>query len=221
MPSAICAGEVRYFPALPSRIFCTADCRSSLLDGVAVEPATPIAAKTAAAAKTRARFMGPSFGSPPDPHRCYAPTGTSSTPVYRGLSVVEGLRRLVLRQAALEHAAGEDADELAVVHDRDALGVVVLEELEGLIQREPGGERPAGRLRDLADLRLARIAPRGDDLAHERLAREDADEAPVVADVDGAHFRLRQVLAGLLGRRVRFERLRLWDHGVADGLVHG
>src|ERR671930_2080005 len=57
MLRAICAGEVRYLPDLPLRIFSAADCRSSELDGVAVEPVTPIAAMTAAAAKTRGRFM--------------------------------------------------------------------------------------------------------------------------------------------------------------------
>src|SRR5919198_6493453 len=60
---AICAGDVRNLADWLLRIFSAADCRSSELDGVAVEPATPAAAKTTAAAKMSGRFISlPSFG---------------------------------------------------------------------------------------------------------------------------------------------------------------
>ena len=95
-----------------------------------------------------------------------------------------------------------------------------LEEVERLVERDVRVDREVRRLGDGAELRLLRVEPVRDDLAHERLARDDADEPLVVVDVDRAHLRSRQQLSGLLRRRVGRQRARVRDHRVADG-AHG
>ena len=77
-----------------------------------------------------------------------------------GLERVELGRRLVLGQTALEHAAREHADELAAVHDRNALGVPLLQQPERLVQRQLRVDRPVRRLGQLADRRRPRVAAR-------------------------------------------------------------
>jgi len=98
---------------------------------------------------------------------------------------------------------------------------VFLQEAEGGVERHVRLQQPVRRLGDLADGRRARVEPGSDHLADERLARDDADEAAVVADVDCPHLRLAQVLARLLRRRGALERLRIRDHRVADTVGHG
>ena len=61
-------------------------------------------------------------------------------------------------------------------------------------------EREDRRLRDLAERVARRVASRGDDLAHERLARHDALQRAVVGDEDGAHIRIGEPLAGVTRR---------------------
>jgi hypothetical protein len=58
--------------------------------------------------------------------------------------------------------------------------------------------------------------PRRHDLAHERLPRDDADQALVVADEDGADIRVGEELAGLLRRRLHAQGPRLDQHRLAD-----
>ena len=55
-------------------------------------------------------------------------------------------RLLVLGEPALEDGAREHADEAAVVDDRHALGVVLLDEAERLVERRVGVDRVVGRL---------------------------------------------------------------------------
>ena len=62
-------------------------------------------------------------------------------------------------------------------------------------------ERGVRRLDDLRKRRRARVTPAGDHLAHERLARDDADEAFTVADEHGTHLRPHQRLSRLLRRK--------------------
>src|SRR5581483_11596817 len=80
-----------------------------------------------------------------------------------------------------------------------------------------------GRLGDLAQLDGARVATGGHHLAHERLARDHAEEAAALADdEDGAYV---LALREARGRRLRGvgdrEHRRLRHHGVADRLRHG
>ena len=76
-------------------------------------------------------------------------------------------------------------------------------------------------LDDLAQLRPARVASGGDDLAHERLPRHDAEEAAAVADEHCAHLRPVERLAGLLRARAAVELRRVDDHCVAHLVHHG
>ena len=64
------------------------------------------------------------------------------------------------------------------VDDRHALEVLLLEEAERLVERRVRVDREVRLLGDLAEPVVARVAPGGDDLAHERLARDDADRRP-------------------------------------------
>src|SRR5829696_4974737 len=79
------------------------------------------------------------------------PATTPSLPRTRGRVLVR--RGLVLREAALEHAAGEDADEAAVLRHRHALQVALLERVERLVERHAGVEREQRLLRDVAGAR--------------------------------------------------------------------
>ena len=50
-----------------------------------------------------------------------------------GVAVVAGRRRLVLGEAALHDGARQDADEAAVLDDRNALEILLLEETESVL----------------------------------------------------------------------------------------
>ena len=130
-------------------------------------------------------------------------------------------RRLVLGKAALERAPGEHAYQAPVLGHGNALEIPLLEQLKGLVEGEVGVDRAVRRLGDRAELRRPRVAPGGDHLAHEGLARDDADEPPVLAHQDRAHLVRGQALAGLHGARRRLERRRLGDHCVANAIRHG
>ena len=133
------------------------------------------------------------------------------------LDLLEG--RLVLREPTLQHRAREHADEPAVLEHGDALEVVLLEEAERLVQRELGVDRVQRHLDDLAQRGRARVAARRDDLADERLSRDDAEQPAVVfADEDRAHLRAAERLAGLLRAGAAHEHGRIGDHGVADAV---
>ena len=60
---------------------------------------------------------------------------------------------LVLGQPALQHAARQHADQPAVLDDGHALGVLLLEEAEGLVERRVGVDRRVRLLRDRAEAR--------------------------------------------------------------------
>ena len=60
------------------------------------------------------------------------------------LELFEGRRRFVLRQAAAQDAAREHAHQAAVLDDRNALGVVLLEETESLVQGSSGSSVQSG-----------------------------------------------------------------------------
>src|SRR5205807_8073655 len=74
--------------------------------------------------------------------------------------------RLVLRQAALQRAPRKDADEPAVLGYRNTLEILVLQEAEGLVERQLRVERVSRRLGDLAYRRLRRVTTRRDDVAN-------------------------------------------------------
>ena len=95
--------------------------------------------------------------------------------------------------------------------------------MERLVERKLRIEREERRLRDVAQPNVLRIEPGRDDLAHERLARDDADEPPVVlADEDGAHLGvLRKEQPRLLRARAVAEHRRLRHHRLAHDLLDG
>ena len=98
-----------------------------------------------------------------------------------------------------------------------ALGVLLLEEPERLVERRVGVDRVVRLLGDLRHADRVRIEAAGDDLRDERLARDDSDERALVPDdVDGPHLGGRQHLTGLPRRRRGGERPGLRDHRVAD-----
>src|SRR6266545_1004308 len=133
---------------------------------------------------------------------------------------VRRVERLVLGEAPLKELPREHADEAAPLDDRHALGVMLLEEPERLLEAQLRVERVVRLLGDLADRRAAGIPSRGDDLAHERLPRDDADESPLVADEDRAHLGTGKQLPRLLGRRRGVKRPRLGDHRLSNP-AHG
>jgi hypothetical protein len=79
-------------------------------------------------------------------------------------------RRLVLGEAALDDRARQDADEASALDDGHTLEVELLQHPESLVERQRCVERVVRRLRDVAQGDRARIEPRGDDRAYERLA---------------------------------------------------
>jgi hypothetical protein len=97
---------------------------------------------------------------------------------------------------------------------------VLLQEAERLVERQLGADRVQGHLGDLAQLSAPRIASGGDDLADERLARHDPEEAAAVADEHGADLRPDERLTGLLRARAAVELGRVDDHRVAHSVHH-
>ena len=67
---------------------------------------------------------------------------------------------------------------------------------------------------------VARVEAPGDDLADERLPRDDADEALVLGDVDGAHLGSLQELARHLRGGIGGQLARVRNHRLADR-AHG
>ena len=107
---------------------------------------------------------------------------------------------------------------LPALDDRDPLEVVLLDERERIGERHRRLDR---RVRRLGDRRRARsrlgIEARGDDLAHERLSRHDADEATaVVADEHRPDLRPRERLTRLAGALLRTQGERIGHHRIAD-----
>ena len=102
--------------------------------------------------------------------------------------------------------------------DRHALEVLLLEERERLLELHRRLERRVRLLGDLAERDLPGVASRGDDLADQRLARDDAAQATVVADEHGAHLVARERLPRLLRRARGVECERIGHHRVADEL---
>jgi len=137
------------------------------------------------------------------------------------LEVFERRRWLVLGQPALEHAPREDADEPPVLEHRHALGVVLVEELKVLVGRQVGIRGLQRQLRDPAQRCLGWGTSRRDDLAGERLARDDADELLVFADEHRSDLWPDQQLARLLRACAPRERPRLGHHRVANPVAHG
>ena len=81
----------------------------------------------------------------------------TALPVSPRLGVGDGVRHpssgsaLVLGEAPPQHAAGEHTDEPATLDDGDALCVVLLEKVEGLVERGVGVDRVVGLLGEIAD----------------------------------------------------------------------
>ena len=102
---------------------------------------------------------------------------------------------------------------------------MLLELVEAGVERQIGVEGETRRLRDLAQLHLGRRAPRGDDLAYERLPGDHAGEPAVVFDDEHRPhvLALRKARAGVLRVIADPKRRRLGHHRVADRLldVHG
>jgi hypothetical protein len=119
-------------------------------------------------------------------------------------------------EAPLHDGAREDADEAAVLDDRNALEVAHLEHPECLLQVERRLEREDRRLGDRAEQGRLRVEPGGDDLADERLARDDADQPPALADEHRSAVGVLQPLAGLLRGLAPVERDGIRHHRIAD-----
>ena len=121
---------------------------------------------------------------------------------YGHLSLGRVVRLLVLGEAPLQDAAREDADEAAVLDHRHALGVVLLEEAEGLVERDVGVDRV---VRLLGETRRSRSAlgssPAATTLATSVLRVSTPVRRTVgVDDVHRADLGRRQHLTRLLRR---------------------
>src|SRR5207237_9372007 len=105
----------------------------------------------------------------------------------------------------------------ALLDDGHALEILLLENVEGGVELEASVEREVRGLRDLAKHHAARVEPLRHDLAHERLARHDAEQPPVVLrDEDRPHLAVvRKAAARLLRARAGRKRRRLGHHRVA------
>ena len=148
------------------------------------------------------------------------PAPTPAAESLLGLSLDRLGQRLVLGQSALQHGPGEDADEASLLDHGDAVEILLLEEAERLVEGQLGADHVLRHLDDLAQPRRARVAPGRDHLAHERLARDDAEQPAVfVADEEHAHLRATERLARLLGARAAVQHRRVGHHRVAH-LVH-
>ena len=175
-------------------------------------------------ARRRQATVRPRERLPPEPqHRPVAP-GRSVLPT--GELGLLGRGLLVLGEPPLEDGPGDDADEAAVVDDRDALRVLRLDEPECLVEGGVGVDRVVGRLGELPHGRGRRVAPLRHHPGDERLAGHHPDERPVgVDDVHRAHLGRGQHLTGLAGGGCRGERAGLGDHRVADAgrrlVAHG
>jgi hypothetical protein len=109
---------------------------------------------------------------------------------------------------------------MVLVHDRDALGILGLQEAERLLEWDVRSDREVRRLGDRAKLRLLRVEAVRDHLANERLPRHDADEALVLGDVDGTNLRPLEQLTRSLRGRVAGQLPGIRDHRITNG-VHG
>jgi hypothetical protein len=85
-----------------------------------------------------------------------------------------------------------------------------------LLNGAVGLDRPVRLLGNLAERSGRRVAAGRDDLPDERLPRDDADEAALVAHEDGSDLRPRERLARLLRARVGIAHARVGDHRFAD-----
>ena len=99
---------------------------------------------------------------------------------------------------------------------------MLLEQVEALVERKRRLEREERRLGDLTQGNLARVASLSHHRANKGLARDHADEAPVVLDDEHrAHVVAFEATARVLRARGDAERRRLRQHRLANGLGHG
>ena len=78
-------------------------------------------------------------------------------------------------------------DQPPVLRHGDPLEIALLELAERRLELSVGVQREDRRFCDLAQACRRRVAARGDNFAHERLARHDARECALVAHEHGAN----------------------------------
>src|SRR5262245_4334899 len=107
-----------------------------------------------------------------------------------------------------------------LVDDGNALRVLRLQEAERLLEWYVRPDREVWRLGDRPQLGRAGVEPVCDDLAHECLPGDNADESIVLGHVDRPDLRPLEKLPGCLRRCIGRKLPGVRDHGLTNG-AHG